>query len=271
MEKCFCGVVVFLFCIHMVALVSLWITAKDTAWEYEKGSWHLSGEEQFIVSSKENVIVFVLDYFSNQYPEPLEAAYPGATDFLHDFAYYSNADCTYIGTFPSMAHLTTGCEIDPALSTADWFEKIWNEEKTIKYYDMLAEKGYKMKLFSWPVYSCGYDINLIKGKVSNIVNDAQDLDINSRLLLKTMIKMSCYCMAPDILKPFFYVNVNDYTDIVTVKENMVYDNNHDFYHRLQEQGLTKDDQNNYYIIQHLVGTHAYETDENGNYKRKLYT
>ncbi len=36
-KKCFCGLSGFLLCIQMVALVSLWVTAKDTAWKYEGG------------------------------------------------------------------------------------------------------------------------------------------------------------------------------------------------------------------------------------------
>ncbi len=218
------------------------------------------------MSSKENLIVFVLDYFSNQYLEPLETAYPEATEFLHDFTYYSNMDCTYIGTFPSMAHLTTGCEVDTSLSTADWFEAIWNSEKTLDFYEMLENRGYKANLYTDAVYLCGYNRELMKGKVSNLVNSAQKLDINSRLLFKTLIKMSCYRMAPDVLKSFFYVNIDGYAGIVNVVEDRIFHENYEFNQGLKGQGLKMDDKYNYYIVQHLMGTHLYTTDETGKYK-----
>lgn len=267
-KKCFFGVSGFLICIQIVALVSLWMTSKETAWKYEEGTWNLSGEEQYTVSSKENVIVFILDYFSNQYMEPFLAEYPNATDFLHDFNYYDNVDCTYYGTFPSMAHLTTGCEVDASLSTNEWFETIWSNEKTVDFYKSLENNGYKVNFFTTPFFMCGQNAELMKGKVSNVVNSTQNLDINSRLLLKTMAKMSCYRMAPNILKSFFYVNIDGYADIVTVKGDMIYHNNYEFYQGLKQHGLIMDDKHNYYIIQHLMGTHLYTTDENGNYKEE---
>lgn len=94
-QKIVTGFSAFLLCIQVVALLSLLLTAKETAYVREEGKWHLSGEEQFTVSAEQNVIVIVLDYFSNQYLEPLLTAYPGATDFLHDFTYYSNTDCVF--------------------------------------------------------------------------------------------------------------------------------------------------------------------------------
>lgn len=260
----------FLLCIQLVALVSLLVTAKEDAYHHPEveGTWHLSGEDQYKVSADKNVIVLVLDYFSNQYLEPLEKAYPGATDFLHDFTYYSNMDCTYFGTFPSLPHMLTGNEVDMSCSINEWCEQIWNSETAEGFYGMLAENDYVANIYTPDTnILCGTnDVELLNGKLSNVVNSAQEIDIFYKLLFKTMGKMSAYRMFPDILKPYFYANIDEYADIVSVKENKINHNNYDFYQDLKEKGLTVDKSSNYYIMQHLMGPHLYTTDEFGAYK-----
>lgn len=260
----------FLLCVQVIAFGSLLITAKDEAFHHpeEEGSWHLSGENQYKVSANENVIVLVLDYFSNQYIEPMEKEYPGATDFLHDFTYYDNMDCTYFGTFPSLAHILTGNPVDVSCSVNEWFEQIWNSDNVDRFYQGLSDKNYVANVYTPDVNMlCGTnDVKMLEGKLDNVVNSSQEIDVFYKLLFKTMGKMSAYRMCPDILKPYFYANIDEYEDIVSVKENKIQHNNYDFYHGLKEKGLTKDGSSNYYIMQHLMGPHLYTTDESGEYK-----
>lgn len=258
----------FLLCIQLVALVSLMMTAKEDAYKYQEGNWHLSGENQYVVSANNNVIVIVLDYFSNQYLEPLQKAYPGATDFLHDFTYYSNMDCTYFGTFPSLPHILTGQEVNMSCPVNDWCEQIWKNDKTIGFYDALRENNYVANIYT-PSISilCGLnDPKMLARNLSNLTNSSQEIDVFYKLLFKTMAKMSAYRMFPDMTKPYFYANMDEYADIVSVKQNKINHNNYDFYQGLLENGLRVDEESNYYIVQHLMGPHLYTTDEYGRYK-----
>lgn len=258
----------FLLCIQFAALVSLWMSAKEEAYRYPEGNWHLSGEEQYVVSADKNVIVLVLDFFSNQYLEPLEAAYPGATEFLHDFTYYSNMDCTYFGTFPSLPHMLTGREVNMSQPINDWCREIWESEETGAFYAALHENGFKLNLYTPDTnILCGLnDVKILDGKISNVANAAQETDVDYKLLFKTMAKMSGYRMFPDLLKPYFYANIDEYADIVSVRENKIYHNNYDFYQGLLENGLRTDKDSNYVIVQHLMGPHLYKTDEKGYHK-----
>lgn len=258
----------FLLGIQLAAFLSLVATAGEDAYQYPEGAWHLSGEKQYMVSANTNVIVFVLDYFSNQYLEPLETAYPGATDFLHDFTYYSNADCTYYGTYPSLPHMLTGNEVDMSCSVNEWCERIWTSEKTKSFYNMLWENNFITNVYTQDTHVlCGLnDVGVMKDVLSNVVNEAQEIEISYGLLYKTMVKMSAYRISPDILKAYFYADIDEYKDIVSVKENNIRHNNYDFYQGLQEKGISADKQSNYYIVQHLMGPHLLTTDENGYYK-----
>lgn len=267
-QKIVTGFSAFLLCIQVVALLSLLLTAKETAYVREEGKWHLSGEEQFTVSAEQNVIVIVLDYFSNQYLEPLLTAYPGATDFLHDFTYYSNTDCVYFGTFPSLPHMLTGQEVDMSLPINEWCEQIWNAEDTVSFYDTLKERNFKVNVYTPDTnILCGLnEVSLLEGRLDNVVNTAQEVDINSRLLFKTLIKMSAYRMSPELLKPSFYANIDEYAGIATVKENPIFHENYEFYQGLVKKGLKTDSHSNYLIVQHLMGPHLYTTDTDGHYK-----
>ena len=73
--------------------------------------------------------------------------------------------------------------------------------------------------------------------------------------------MSCYRFMPEYFKSFFDVSNETYTTIVSYPENTILHANYDFYNHLIENGLTTDSSGNYFIIQHLNGTHEFTTDE----------
>ncbi|MDE6749175.1 MAG: hypothetical protein K2K21_08975 [Lachnospiraceae bacterium] len=259
---------VFLLCIQLVALVSLLVTADEYAYHYQEGKWYLSGENQYVVSANKNVIVLVLDWFSNQYLEPLQAEYPGSTDFLHDFTYYSNMDCTYFGTFPSLPHMLTGNEVDSELTVNEWCAKIWEDDKSVDFYNELHDNNFVANLYTPDTnILCGLNSpEILDDTLSNVVNTADEIDIFYKLLFKTMFKMSAYRMFPESVKPYFYTNIDEYADVVSLRANKVYHNNYDFYQGLIEEGLSVDKKSNYYIVQHLMGPHLLTTNEFGAYK-----
>ncbi len=260
----------FLICVQAIALFSLLATAPPEAYKRMQGDDRLSGKEQYTVSANENVIVFVLDYFSSLYLKQMLEIYPDGADCLHDFTYYNNADCTYYGTFPSLAHMLTGCEVDPTVSINEWCWNIWDNELTVEFYQELKEKNFKANIYTTDsnVLTSGNGCKILRDKISNITNEAKEVRVDTGLLVKTLIKMSCYRISPDILKPQFYTNVSEYSLIVEKMGDGILQTNSDFYAKLQEQGLKADDSSNYFIVQHLIGTHEFNTDANGNYQEK---
>lgn len=253
-----------------VALVSLLITAPEEAYERAKEDDRLWGKDQYTVSADKNIIVFVLDYFSSLYLQQMLAVYPDGADCLHDFTYYSNADCTYYGTFPSMVHMLTGCEVDTTVSNNEWLKNSWNNDLTVEFYQEMQANNYKMNVYTADVHVLCSDngCGILRDRISNITDEPREVDVNTGLLLRTLGKMSSYRMAPDLLKPQFYTNVSEYSLIVQELGNGIAHTNSDFYAKLQEDGLQADDSANYFIFQHLIGTHELNTDINGNYQEK---
>lgn len=253
-----------------VAMVSLLATAPKDAYERAKGSDRLWGKDQYTVSANENIIVFVLDYFSSLYLQQMLEVYSDGADCLHDFTYYGNADCTYYGTFPSLAHMLTGCEVDTTVPIAEWCRNIWNNESTVEFYQELQANNYKTNVYTTDsnVLTSSNGCGILRDRISNITNEPREVQVDTGLLLKTLTKMSCYRMVPDMLKPQFYTNVSEYSLIVKDMGEGIQQTNSDFYAKLQEEGLKADDTANYFIFQHLIGTHEFNTDENGNYQEK---
>lgn len=271
-EKIWQGMVVylsvFLVLIQGVALVSLALNAGEEAYEHPGGDiWFLSSKDQYTVSAKENVIVIILDYFSNQYVAPALDEYPDLFDGLSDFTYYNNTDCTYFGTYPSLAHMLSGNMVDTEMFINDWTANIWKSDLTTNFYSELHKKNYVVNLYTpQKEMLCGTNsTQILDGTFDNVTNAAAEYIIDYKLLLKTMTKISSYRFAPYALKPLFYVQVSGYTDIVTLRDNCIYHGNAAFYGGLREQGLKVDDKSNYYIIQHLMGAHSYENTAEGLY------
>ena len=243
------------------AWVSLMLSADDTAYHYEEGAWYISGENQYTVSADKNIIVFVLDYFSNQYLSSALNQYPDMLDCMKDFTYYSNTDCAYFGTYPSLAHILSGSKPEPQISINDWCAKIWQDDKAQGFYQALRDQNYVVDVYTPDKdVLCGTNgVEVLKGTFSNLANDGQDFDVDYKLLVKTMTKMSGYRMFPYAVKPALYANVDEYTNIIIPRNNRAYHENYAFYAGLKERGLTADKNSNYYIVQHLQGTHAQTT------------
>ncbi|SDA58459.1 hypothetical protein SAMN02910368_01393 [Lachnospiraceae bacterium G11] len=254
----------FLILIQLVALASLVFTADKDAYNYPETEVHLSGADQFTVSSDENVIVLVLDYFSNQYLEPMEKAYPGSTDFLHDFTYYSNMDCVYFGTYPSLPHMLSGEPLDMSITVNEWTEQIWNGENCTYFYEGLKENGWKTNLYTSDTnILCGLNgVETLEGIIDNVNDEPLERIVSHRRLFSTLARMSGYRMFPQILKPYFYTNIDEYGKIVAVAEDGIQHFNYDFDNKLLADGLKIDSEKKYYIFQHLMGAHLRDTDEN---------
>lgn len=255
-----------LIAIQVVALVSLVVTGGEEAYSRGDEDWHFTGAEQYTVSGKNNVILIVLDYFSNAYIPEEVAKYPDAFDFLHDFTFYNNADCTYFGTFPSLNHMLTGYEMDPTIPINQWFEESWTNEKTKSFYKELHNHNYKVNVYTEDsqMIRGENDVAMLSEALSNVRNLTTYVQVDTPLLLKTMTKMSGYRFAPYAMKNLFYTNVGEYTDIVKDKDNWIRHQNFDFKQGLEEKSLVVDNDSNYMIVQHLMGVHQYNNTALGD-------
>lgn len=259
-----------LIAIQMIACVTLITSAEIAALSRSPETQTvLDGSGQYTVSSDENIIVIVLDTFSNTYYDKILAKYPNAFDALHDFTYYDNTESVYEGTMLAMPYLLTGQMLDNTVPLEESYNMAWSSENAANFYSLLASKGYKVNIYTdYPNYFGGTD-NMF-GKVSNVRKIAPlTVDVDRESLLEAMLKMSLYRFSPFALKQVFWLDTNEFDHIITTTSNEVAEcdyKNYDFYQKLRENGLVADSSSKYFVFEHLYGLHAaYHNDENCNY------
>lgn len=247
-----------------IGYISLFITADESAFTYPSDEQLcLDGSDQFTLSSRDNIILLILDNFSTTYLADAAKTYPDLKEPLRDFTYYNNADCNYHGTYPSLAHLLTGYELDPSLSVNDWLEECWTNDTTNDFYSLLKEENYKVNLYTpiTDMLTGTHSLTLLQDKFDNVAFQSNTIHIDYPKLYKTMLSMSCYRFMPECFKTPFDVNNETYTSIVTYTGNEIQHANYDFYNELVSSGISLDDSSNYFTIQHLNGTHEFTTSE----------
>ena len=259
----------FLIAIQAVALVSLIINADEGCFEYPKSEYHLSGAQQLEVSSDENIIMFVVDCFSDLDLKNALSVNPDALVPFRDFTFYTNMDCCFLGTFPSMTHMLTNIPVNFETTVNGWTNEAWSSTKCGYFYSEMKKKGYECNLYTpdLSLLCAGNDYRqLLEGKWDNFNDAPLRRDADRKRILKTMVKMALYKMTPEYLKPNFYVDMSEYSDSVKVLNDPIMHENYDFKESLEANGLSKNGEHKKFIVQHLMGTHLFSNDEFGNYK-----
>lgn len=258
----------FLLLVQGAALVSLYVTADEDAFRYPDEQWVFSGKDQLTVSSQRNVILFVLDHLGSGPLEGCLEAYPDAIDCLHDFVYYPQDVCNYYGTYPSLQHMLTGCDVDMSLTTNEQLAYAWGNENVRQLYEDLRSE-YEVNIYTQEMEVLAGTLeptDLMGGLVSNLVTTTETRSVNHRVLYSCMLKSVCYRYVPEFLKPYFYIQMVEYTGIVDMGADTCLYHNWEFNEALCSQGLTLDDGNSRFIVMHLCGAHEYDTGVDGNYE-----
>lgn len=259
----------FLLCVQLAGAASL-VFSHPEDWKrtYEEVGLGMTGDAQFTVSENKNIIVFLLDYFSNDYLTEILAAYPDALEPLKDFTYYSNADSTYFSTFPSVSHMLTSYPYDNTKTIDEWHADSWNSARANAYYDALAKAGYRSYVFSTCFKATIGQATDMQGKIANIaLQRLSDIQVNRDLLTKQLLLLSGYRLAPYLIKPKL-AGGSEFLSTSVVRltyqsgEIPLYMENFEYFEALKQHGLRTDASSNYFIFQHLNGTHQnYTTNE----------
>ena len=240
-----------------VSVVFMVVTAPVNAFE-RSDSYYLSAEDQFVLSSNDNIVLFIVDYDSNNYFDALVAEDPSVLEVFKDFTYYNNSDSVYMGTFPSVNHMLTGSPLDTTVKIDQWFADSWSSDSATYFYDALLDKNYRVNLYVNPaVINAEYMLD----KVSNVVVSGGDVKVSLSDVFDAYVDASYYKLLPNILKAQIYYDVAgyDYTNFVKMMNyagRATQMNNPDYYSKLTSIGLSADIESNLFTVQHILGTHA---------------
>ncbi|MBQ3052589.1 MAG: hypothetical protein IJD55_02710 [Clostridia bacterium] len=250
------GTGAFLSIIQVVAIISLLV--GGTGKTNQSVNYNMLGDDTFHVGNKKNVVVYVIDSLGTTLVDDALKEYPNMLDDFQDFTYYTNADCEYYCTFPSMTHLLTGTDFDfHAESSEAWLANAWNSERAKDFYNILHGSDVTCNLFSLDNgYVYGDKVNLV-GKFDNI--QKAEVEIDLPMLMKKIYKLSAYRYVPYVMKPSFEILTKDFNNIATIKNSNfdVTDDNVEFYEAMKANHYSiKDDYDSVFMVTHLFGSHA---------------
>jgi hypothetical protein len=222
--------------------------------------YYLSAQEEFSVSENNNIIVFVLDTFSNDFYDTMVEYYPQYMDKYKDFTYYSNYNPLYDGTALAMSYILTGCDFDTSVSCVDSVSKAFSSAKTGDFYSNLKDSGYECRLYSDDDTMSWVDCENLNGIFDNVKEDeAPVASVNKYGIFSKLLTASMYKMVPMGVKRFFLVSTADFDSMVETGRNS--DANllrgADFQNYVDSNGLTVKNTEGLYSIYHFEGMHDY--------------
>ena len=243
---------------QLVSMVTMIFSSQQSLFRHER--YVLDNSEQFVVSGKKNIITILLDASDRHYFDEAYEKDPEKFEFLHDFTYYTNCCMMYDSTYISIPQMLSGAAEPPREEVVDWEERVWHEEPCETFYSRLHEAGYKVNLFG----DFSYNTAAYRDKADNCIYQAEDkITVNRQSLYDSLGRFSAYRYMPMLMKPSFDDAADDLGYAVTMENDCIIDN-FKFLENLRLQ--QSDEDKNYFIFEHLIGTHlnAGATEPNVN-------
>ncbi len=211
------------------------------------------------VSSKENIIVLLLDRLDGEYVEDYFKKNPNAFDNYEGFVQYKNNTSYYCRTYPAVVNLLTG------------FTTLYDKKA-----DEFVSEAYKNSSFISDIRSMNYSTKFFMEKSYTYTNIEQLRDLADNVIpgttvidktqaIKKFSTLTAFKYFPLALKPSFYISTDELTRLISTKyeyPSYVTDDVR-YYNNLASQGLTVTDTKNNFMYLHLNGLHApYDMTEN---------
>lgn len=229
------------------ALISLLFT-RDLA---AGNNGYLSEEGILEVSSEENVVFFIVDYFDGTYMKELLDEDEDYLEPLKGFTYFPNAASVHSRTFPSITYLLTGSRCYFDTTTKEYLNSAY--EKSIFWND-LVEQRVNIGLYTYGEYLG----DSAKDDISNYV--MARLEPDRFEVLKSMMKMSFYRSAPYVLKNVFKYDADRINNLILgsdkEREGKFRNSNDKLFYDKLKQGIQVTGNDKMFRFYHLEGCHA---------------
>ena len=225
--------------------------------------YYVSGENEFTVSGKKNIVVFILDTFSNDFLDNMLDSYPDELDYLKDFTYYDNYDSKYDGTALAMNYLLTGTEFDNSVHCREYSKAAFESDKAQSFYSFFKKQGYTCNLYTDKDTAGFVGTSNIYGLFDNVKKEyAIDTVSDRQKIRQNILKGSLYRWLPLALKRYRLVVTTDFDGCVSVagRDDSGVKLNEEFYSELGDDGLELDNNAGNFMIYHFEGMHSFGND-----------
>ena len=238
-----------------VALVFQWTQTDAAAMQKDT---YLTGEDEFVLSDRQNVVEFVIDTCDVSYFEQAREQYPDMTDNLRGFTYYPNATSTHSRTYPSVTYMLTGqmCYFDRPMT--QYVDEAW---KNSSFASDLKAADCDVRVFTEAPYVSDWALNNLLGNSGRVEGDWFSV-VSPRGLLTQMLKISLYRESPYLVKwRFAYDGGKVNRAVMRYPHPVIEENDAYFYKQLtgERRLATSGDYRSAYRFYHFSGAHPGET------------
>ncbi|NLN81241.1 MAG: sulfatase-like hydrolase/transferase [Clostridiales bacterium] len=213
---------------------------------------YLSTRGIYEVSSKDNIIVIVLDRLDEDYIRQILEDDPNYFDDLDGFTRYTNNLSYYCRSYPSVVNMLTGAVSFYDIPADDFVSKAYAESRFLP--DLRAH-NYTTKLYMEKNFTYTKTEQLA-GIADNIFN-GKTL-VNAGTVTKKLLNLSAYRYVPHSMKPSFWMSTASFMNMTEAVEKTPAYVTDDllFYENLKSKGLSVQNQKNNFVYYHLNGSHA---------------
>ena len=231
-------------------------TAEAEAFVSDKGIFELS--------SKDNILVFILDRLDGKYIDSVVADDPHFFDDMEGFTYFPNNTSLYCRTYPADLYLLTGKISYYDQPANELFTQAYSEGR---FLPSLRARDYTTKLYIAKYYAYS-DVSQLQGLADNVVTEKQEQKVDKLRMLQAMAQFSAYRYTPHAMKQYFWLSAQTFSDTVVItNENKPYaGDSYRFGDELKKKGVSLTEEKNNFMFLHLKGCHGnYDLDAQGNY------
>lgn len=248
------------FCIQFVSTVLLFVQNQSRLFEARKGDGSIlvTTEDINTFSSKQNVIVIILDTFDSGYMDDILSGEhkDRCEEVLQDFTYYSNTVGAYPTTKGALPYILTGEWYENDVPYVDYVERAYEQTDI---FDCLNDMDFKTNVYTEPIFYSSehndYFSNVGSGEYK--VKDGFGF-------FKTMFKLVSFNYLPHQLKQYAYTAASDFVPYRTMEQEghlFEEDMQKNFEYLTSEEIKVINDSNIFKVV-HTEGVHApYTYDE----------
>lgn len=209
----------------------------------------LKMDGMFELSSNENTIVFVLDWYDEQILEEIVENDSSFLDPLDGFVWYKNQTSRYAYTSLSVPYLLTGVKWDREANDGEYVKSAFEQSS---FFEDIAKQDYRIDIYTDPQY-----LSNTKKLINNYSVSRGKCKIAKTI--EVMLKCSRYQMAPFLFKDRFFYSSSKISEL-TLNGYIV--GNRNYYDKLLADGVTvNNNEKGIFKFYHLMGVHSLEIDQ----------
>lgn len=237
------------FVIVVIQCVALLINLKnnplpETAFVTKKSVNVMTTEKMYQISSKKNIIVFLLDAFDAKIFERIIERDSDELDELKDFTFYPDTTSVFGLTHTSLPQILTGKTYYNDKTFDNYLDSAW---KNNIYYETLRKNNYDI---------CIYTEGSFVSKNALVENMISEKIIFNKKSMKSVDSLALFRMTPHYLKKFFYdYNPNEWMNLLANKNVQAYNEDDMEFYKNLKKGLITNNNKNSFRFYHLVGAH----------------